>query len=119
MEPTGLLHGGYDALRALVRDLVRLGPPVHLRGIDTEGATMRALRDVIEGERRGIVLTREARPSMTLPIEQPWPDYVGSLSSTVRHELCRLLSVAATIGKTRFEMLTPSPADVPPLAWQC
>jgi len=113
MEPAGLLHDGYDALKALVRDLVRLGPPVHLRGIDLTGATMRALREVIEGERRGVVLTNDTHKCLTLPIELPWPEYVRSLSPQMHYDLGRLASQAAAIGHTRFEMLTPSPDDVP------
>ena len=112
-ERAGLLHGGYDALKALVRDLVRLGPPVHLRGIDLTGATMRALREVIEGERRGVVLTKDTHTCLSLPIEQPWTEYVRTLSPEMHHDLGRVASQAAALGHTRFEMLTPSTDDVP------
>jgi CelD/BcsL family acetyltransferase involved in cellulose biosynthesis len=114
LEPSGLLYRDDAALTSLVQALVRLGQPLVLRGLDAGGAAERAIRRVVAERGGGFMVMRPTRASLTLPIRTSWSDYLQhGVSSKMRQDVRRLLSRARALGDIRFEILSPTPADVP------
>jgi CelD/BcsL family acetyltransferase involved in cellulose biosynthesis len=62
-----------------------------------------------------MLLTHGTRTAITLPFEQSWPDYVGSLSPDVQGDLRGVLDRGADLDDVEFQLMTPSPAEVPEL----
>jgi CelD/BcsL family acetyltransferase involved in cellulose biosynthesis len=115
LEPCGLLYRDDAALAGLTRELVALGRPLLLRGQAVGGDTEQALRRTMTDDRSGLLLLRGSRTTHVVPMHESFPAFMKSLSSKMRQDVRRLWARADTLGRTRVDLLHPTPADVSPL----
>jgi CelD/BcsL family acetyltransferase involved in cellulose biosynthesis len=115
LEPCGLLYRDDSALDEMARDLIALGKPLLLRGLDADGPVERALRGALTHTGTGLVMLRGARSSHVIPSRENFLDFVGGLSSKMRQDVRRLRLRAESLGTTRVHIDSPSPRDLPSL----
>ena len=109
-EPSGLIYESAEARERLLAAVLALGTPLSLHRLETGSETAAALRAAVG--RRGLVVVRETRPSLAVPMRGPWADYERGLSSRITGNLPRLRKRAARLGPVRVDVHSPSDADV-------
>jgi CelD/BcsL family acetyltransferase involved in cellulose biosynthesis len=111
-EPGGLLFEHENALQQLLADVARIGPPVLVHRVPAESPLCRPGMSLIGW--RAMRLMRMTSPSLAVPIEQSWNDYVGGLSRRITENLPRLSRKAArAVGVVTSKVIRPAVADVP------
>lgn len=110
MDPAGFLYDSPASLDTLAQAVAGLGYPIHLRGVQSEGETLRALSRTVRHD-GGVVVPHHSRVATHVPIRGPWAGYHASLPPKMRQDLRRFHSRATAIGSPVFEWVTPSPDD--------
>lgn len=112
-EPADLAHHDLGALDALCRALARLRLPVILPRVPAGSPTVPAMQRAYRG--RGAVICRPAKSYPSIPLDPSWREPERHLSSRRRSDLRRAQRRAEALGEVRFEVRSPSPAELMPL----
>lgn len=115
-EPGELAHEDPDALHELCRALARLSLPVRLARVPAGSPTIPAMQRAYRG--RGVVIRRPVKSYPSIPLDPSWREPEQHLTPRRRSDLRRAQRRAQALGKVRFELHTPTPAEVMPLLEQ-
>jgi CelD/BcsL family acetyltransferase involved in cellulose biosynthesis len=109
-EPSGFLYETEDAVERLVRGVWSQGYPFALGRIREDDATGGALAGALG--HRCVILRRQARGSLAIPLRGNWQAFLSSLSPKLRYDLSRARRRAELTGEVRVNIASPAPADV-------
>ena len=112
-EPMDLACADAEARDSLCRALARQRLPVFLPRVPAGSPTLAAMQRAFRG--RGTVLCRPARPFPSIRLDASWRDPEQHLSPRRRSDLRRARRRAEGLGEVAFEVLSPSPAELPSL----
>src|SRR5262245_37080014 len=115
-EPLDFLYATPAALDPLADALVRLGVPLFLERLPADSPVVAALQRAYRG--RGVVLCRpmpEWPGSPWIPLDASWREPEQHLNAGRRSDLRRARRLAERLGPVRSEVLSPTPAELPPL----
>lgn len=112
-EPADLAHDDPGALDELCRALARLRLPVLLTRVPASSPTVPAMQRAYRG--RGAVICRPAKSYPSIPLDPSWREPERHLSSRRRSDLRRAQRRAEALGEVRFEVRSPSSAELMPL----
>jgi CelD/BcsL family acetyltransferase involved in cellulose biosynthesis len=115
-EPLDFLYATPAALDPLADALVRLGVPLFLERLPADSPVVAALQRAYRG--RGVVLCRptpEWPGCPWIPLDASWREPEQHLNTGRRSDLRRAWRLAERMGSVRSEVLTPTPAELPPL----
>jgi len=110
-EPTDFPHSDPASLAALVETLVELRRPVLLRRILAGSPVLALLRAAFKS--RGMLITRPAIGYPWIELDQSWITPEVKLSPSRRSSVRRALRKAHGIGQVEYEVLSPTPHDLP------
>ena len=112
-EPTDFPHSDPASLTCLVNTLVELRRPLLLRRILADSPVLTALRSAFRW--RGVLMTRPVTGYPWIELDSSWLEPEKKLSSSRRSSLRRSLRKAEEIGTVRYEILSPTPQELPSL----
>jgi CelD/BcsL family acetyltransferase involved in cellulose biosynthesis len=110
-EPTDFPHSDATSLQHLIRALVDLRRPMLLRRVLADSPVLTALRTAFES--KGILLTRPSAGYPWIDLDSSWSEPEKKLSASRRSSLRRARRKAQEAGPIRFEIFTPTPAELP------
>jgi CelD/BcsL family acetyltransferase involved in cellulose biosynthesis len=112
-EPSDLLFAHPAALAELAEALAALAQPLWLPRLPADSPSVAALQRAFRG--RGLVY-RSAAPSYPrIPLDADWTEPERHFNAGRRSDFRRAERRAAAWGPLRYEILSPTPAEVPPL----
>ncbi len=111
-EPADFLAADRPALTALAVALARSNRPLCLHRIPADSPTVAALEEAYQG--RGLLLRRPVAGSPSIPLDPSWADPLAKLKAHAGNYR-RGRRRAETMGSVGFEMLSPSPEELPAL----
>jgi CelD/BcsL family acetyltransferase involved in cellulose biosynthesis len=109
-EPADFLYADAAHLDELVQALARAGCALYVERLRADSPLLPALRRAYHGRGLALSFPKPASPYLTLGSDLHEPEQL--LSAQGRHDLRRRRRRAAELGPTRFELLSPSPAEV-------
>lgn len=109
-EPAGLLYENEDALRRLLRGILRFGRPLRLYKLPADSLEARFISSQQRWRYR--CMTRPASTSAWVPLSPDRPAFEAALSSRSRNFLRRKWKRAESRGPVSFEAVTPSEDSV-------
>jgi CelD/BcsL family acetyltransferase involved in cellulose biosynthesis len=112
-EPTDFPHSDPASLNALVRTLVDLRRPLLLRRLLANSPVLAAVREAFTS--RGILMTRPATGYPWIELDASWMQPEQKLSSGWRSSLRRSRRKAEDMGRLEYEIVAPSPQELPEL----
>lgn len=112
-EPADLAHEDPRALDELCRALARRRLPVILARVPAGSPTVPAMQRAYRG--RGAVICRPVKSYPSIPLDPSWREPERHLSPRRRSDLRRAQRRAEALGEVRFEVRSPSPAELTPL----
>jgi CelD/BcsL family acetyltransferase involved in cellulose biosynthesis len=115
-EPTDFTYSSPEALGLLTRGLARLNAPMELGRVPSDSPLLGSLQ--LAFRLRSLVLTSEPAGSPYIPLDSSWARPESKLNAGRRSDLRRMQRRAEQLGPVRYEMLEPTPAELPPLFQQ-
>jgi CelD/BcsL family acetyltransferase involved in cellulose biosynthesis len=112
-EPTDFPHSDAASLQHLIEALVELRRPLLLRRVLADSPVITALRSAFAS--KGIVLTRPSAGYPWIELDSSWMEPEKKLSSSRRSSLRRGQRKAEEVGRVSFEVIAPSPSQLPSL----
>ncbi len=112
-EPSDFLYTDSMALRNLADALADSGTPLYLRRLPADSPTVDAIKTAYL--RHGPVIVRATAPCPRIRLDESWRDPVAHLNAGRRSDLRRALRRAEQLGGVSYEILSPSPDELPPL----
>jgi CelD/BcsL family acetyltransferase involved in cellulose biosynthesis len=112
-EPMDFLYEDALAADALVRVVASLPRPLSLKRFPASSLALSAVEDAYR--KRGLVLNREAGACPYIRLGERHAEPEQELSGRRRSDLRRAQRRATQLGKSSYEVLTPSPAELGPL----
>ena len=112
-EPTDFPHSDPASLQHLIQTLADFRRPLLLRRVLADSPVLTALRTAFQS--KGIVLTRPSAGYPWIELDSSWVDPEKKLSASRRSSLRRGLRKAQETGSVNFEILDPSPSQLPSL----
>ncbi|MEA2449101.1 MAG: hypothetical protein QOG63_1033 [Thermoleophilaceae bacterium] len=109
-EPMDLVYSSQDALEELVGRMRASGRALHFGRLPVDSATAAVVERVYG--RHGIVRTRPASGTPTLPLDEGWADPLARMSSRRRSDMRRAQRRAEQIGEVAVELHEPRPDEV-------
>lgn len=110
-EPTDFPHSDPASLQHLIQTLVELRRPLLLRRVLADSPALAALRAAFQS--RGILITRPSAGYPWIALDSSWMEPEKKLSPSRRASLRRGLRKARQMGPVHFEVLTPTPSELP------
>jgi CelD/BcsL family acetyltransferase involved in cellulose biosynthesis len=112
-EPTDFPHSDAASLKHLVQTLVDLRRPLLLRRVLADSPVLAELRSAFRS--RGILVTRPSAGYPWITLDPSWIEPESKLSASRRSSLRRGLRKAQDLGPVHFDVVTPTPAELPSL----
>ena len=112
-EPMDFLYEDALAADALVRAVASLPRPLSLKRFPASSLALAAVE--VAYRKRGLVLNREAGACPYIRLGERHAEPEQELSGRRRSDLRRAQRRATQLGKSSYEVLTPSPAELGPL----
>jgi CelD/BcsL family acetyltransferase involved in cellulose biosynthesis len=109
-EPCGFLYETEDAVERLIRRVSSEGYPFSLDRVSAGDANFGVLTRALR--RRCLVVRRQARGSLAIPLRGNGQAFLSSLSPRLRYDLSRARRRAELIGEVRVDIISAAPADV-------
>jgi CelD/BcsL family acetyltransferase involved in cellulose biosynthesis len=112
-EPVDVVSAGPDALASLTTAMVKLKAPIFLGKLRAGTPTVAALERAYRGS--GVVVSRPAPPVPYIALDSGWAEPEGNLDAGRRSDIRRARRRAEAIGPVGVEIVSPTPAELPPL----
>lgn len=112
-EPMDFFYPTPSALEPLARAIAQLRMPVLLERILADSPVVTALQHAYRG--RGVVLRRPMPSCPWISLDRSWLQPEHHLNAGRRSDLRRARRIAESLGPVRAEILSPTPAELPPL----
>jgi CelD/BcsL family acetyltransferase involved in cellulose biosynthesis len=112
-EPTDFPHSDPASLARLVDSLVELRRPIFLKRVLADSPVLPALRQGFHS--KGILITRPAVGYPWIALDPTWFEPEKKLSPSRRSSLRRAQRRAGETGPIRFEVFSPTAAELPAL----
>ena len=110
-EPGNLLHEDEAALKAILREMSRLGAPCLVQRVPVDAPLCRRAGELLGP--RAVTFVRRTRPSLGIDIAGTWEDYWAGLSRHLTQNLPRLEGKARRAsGRVTARVLHPAPQEV-------
>jgi len=109
-EPGGFLYEDHASLTQLIRTMLDLNKPLHLRGFRYFSPETQILENELKTRRRISLVKEEKIPWVA--ITGTWKNFETNMSSSRRSSLRRLQRLAEKKGEVRFIAVTPTPENL-------
>jgi CelD/BcsL family acetyltransferase involved in cellulose biosynthesis len=109
-EPCSFLYESEDALRLLLKEIIKLKCPLYLQRLPENSTVSRLLKELTRY--RGVFIERQTSGSAYVSLNSEWEKYLNSFSPKRRYELRLKRRRAEKLGNVQIRIFCPKPEEL-------